>query len=186
METLSQHIATNMQVWEVIKLFNLTRDINEQNIIHKVFDDSPDGPLYDTTTADGAFVLQPKAGSFSELQQIVNNIFGQTEAVKQQKQQQRIEIRNGTNITGLAFTVSEKLKASGYNVPKIGNAPTRDYQKTVVYNLANNPNDQTTLAVAQILKAQVAATIPSWVTATDTPQFNSHNDILIILGQDQK
>ncbi|MFA6215808.1 MAG: LCP family protein, partial [Patescibacteria group bacterium] len=75
MDTLSQHLATNMQVWEIIKFFNLGRDITEQNITRRVLDDSPNGSLYAAMTEGGAFVLRPKAGDFSELKLIAQEVF---------------------------------------------------------------------------------------------------------------
>src|SRR3989338_5017821 len=54
MDTLSQHLATNLKVWEIIRFFNLAKDVAEDNIFHRVFDDNPDGLLYSTFTEDGA------------------------------------------------------------------------------------------------------------------------------------
>jgi hypothetical protein len=100
-------------------------------------------------------------------------------------QPKRIEIQNGTRITGLAYRTSQFLQTSGYQVINIGNAPTRDYQKTVVYDLREN-DPEATKKIADLIKAEVAQIIPNWAKTTTTPLVSQRADILIILGQDQQ
>ncbi len=187
MDTLSQHLQTNLKAWEILRLFQLGKNVEPENIIHRVLDDSPGGLLYAAITEDGAFVLRPKAGDFSELQYIAQNLFDPELAAKQQPK--RIEIQNGTKISGLAVRISQYLQSLGYQITKIGNAPTQDYQKTVIYNLVKQEakdEDQTANILAELLKAEVAPALPEWVSATTSPQVGIGTDILIILGQDQK
>lgn len=190
MDTLSQHLLTNVQGWEILHGFNLGKDINEEDIIRHVFDDSPNGLLVGGTTADGAWVLQPKSGNFNEMRQIVSNIFNttqeaqaQTAEVEQKYTPKVIEVRNGTKIPGLAFKTADMLESQGYKIHKYGNAPTQDYQKTVVYNLITDKNDETASKIAKQLKAEVTTTLPDWVK---TAGGNGEVDIVIVLGQDQK
>lgn len=184
MDTLSEHLATDMKIWEIIRFFNLGKDVDENNITRRVFDDSPDGLLYSMITEGGAFVLQPKAGDFSEIQTIVKNIFNLEMIEKIEPK--RIEIQNGTKITGLAYRTSQYLQSLGYQIIKINNAPTQDYQKTVIYNLNNSTSEQTANNLSDLLGAELAPTIPAWTQSTATPMVGSHTDILIILGQDRK
>ena len=184
MDTLSQHLATDLKVWEILRLFNLGKDVNEENITRRIFDDSPDGLLYSSITAEGAFVLQPKAGNFSELQLVAQNIFEPAKLTAMKPK--LIEIQNGTKISGLAYETSQYLESLGYQVIKISNAPTQDYQKTVVYNLVDDQSDTTATSITQLLTAELAPTIPEWVKATTSPKVSSQTDILIILGQDRK
>ncbi|MFA5021711.1 MAG: LCP family protein [Patescibacteria group bacterium] len=212
MDTLSQHLATNLQVWEIIELYNLGRNIDEQNIINRVVDDSPDGPLYDAITEQGAFVLKPKAGNFSELQEIAQNIFNYS-LVEEEKsvttniepkkvttntntntsstnptiaKPKKIEIQNGTKINGLASRTALYLKSLGYQIVKMGNAPTQDYQKTVIYNLSTDSNNKTAENIAKLLDSEVASALPDWVTSTSTRKVSASAEVLIILGQDRQ
>ena len=184
MDTLSEHLATNLEVWEIIRLFNLTKDIKEENIFHRVLDDSPDGPLYSAITEEGAFVLLPKAGNFSELQFIAKNIFEPKDSPKIRPK--RLEIQNGTKISGLAVQTAQYLESFGYQVIRTKNAPTQDYQKPVVYNLTQNQNDQTAANIAKILKAEFSLAVPNWAKSTTTPEVSSRAEVLIILGEDRK
>lgn len=184
MDTLSQHLATDLKVWEIIRLFNLGKDVDEANVTRRIFDDSPDGLLYSSITAEGAFILQPKAGNFSEMQLIAQNIFEPEKIIALKPK--LVEIQNGTKINGLAFEISQYLESLGYQIVKIGNAPTQDYQKTVIYDLVEESNDATAESIAQVLNSELAPAIPDWIKSTTTPKVSSQADILIILGQDRK
>src|SRR3989344_1205193 len=185
MDAVSAHLATDFEFWEIMRLFKLGQDIDQQNIIHRVFDDSPDSPLYSAITADGAFVLEPKAGNFSEVQNIVQNIFDPELIAK--KQPKKIEIQNGTTIPGLAYQTSPYFQSLGYQVISVKNAPTQDYQQTVIYNKNETAEpDETIKNIAGLIKAQIAPGLPEWVKTTSSLAVNAKTDILIILGQDQK
>ncbi len=183
MDTLSEHIATNFEVWEIIKLANIGRDISEDDITRLVFDDSPDGFLRPLVTEEGAFILTPKSGNFSEMQLAMQYIF-EPEKLESAKPK-LIEIQNGTKVSGLAFNASQYLLSLGYQITRIKNAPTQDYQKTVVYDLVSDETDQTAETIAELFKADIAPTIPDWIHATTTVAVAATTDVLVILGQDR-
>lgn len=190
MDTLSQHLLTNVQGWEILHGFNLGKDIKEENIIRHVFDDSPTGILVGGTTVDGAWVLQPRSGNFNQMREIVANIFqttpqaqAETDKVAEKYEPKVIEVRNGTKIPGLALKTADLLESQGYKINKYGNAPTQDYQKTVVYNLIADKTDETAKKIARQLKAEITTTLPDWVKLAGN---NGQVDIVIVLGQDQE
>lgn len=184
LDTLSQHLATNLEVWELLRLYGITKNIGAENITNRVFDDSPNGPLYAGFTEDGAFVLRPNAGNFSELQNIANNIFD-PEALARSKPRP-IEIQNGTKVEGLAYRTSQYLQSLGYQVIRLKNAPTQDYQKTVIYNLNQDQDPNNTVEnLHSLLNVEVSPSLPSWVTATTSNEVSNNADILIILGADR-
>ncbi|MFA6322745.1 MAG: LCP family protein [Candidatus Buchananbacteria bacterium] len=188
MDTLSQHLLTNIQAWEILKAYDLGKSIKEADIVHHVFDDGPTGSLVQGSSPDGAYILQPKSGNYNEMRMIARNIFDTAAAENQKSATQVIkpktlEIRNGTNITGLAYRTSDYLESLGYKINKFDNAPTRDYKKTVVYNLVTDAKDTTAKKIAEILKADVTTTLPDWVKAAGN---NGQIDIIIVLGQDNK
>lgn len=184
MDTLAQHLSTNLEVWEILKLFNISKKIDEDNITRRVFDDSPDSILHSVITEEGAFVLIPKSGNFSELQLITQNIFN-PEAIAQ-LQPKQIEINNGTLITGLAYRHSEYLQSLGYQITNLKNAPTQDYKKTVIYDLIEDEEDKTAENIAELLEAEISEVVPIWVTSSTSKHISQSTDILIILGQDRK
>jgi len=140
LDAISQHLTTNIKIWEMVKMFNLSKDFDKDSITRRVFNDGPTGELVASFTEEGAFVLSPKTGNFAEIQFIVQNIFDPEAIVKVQPKE--IEINNGTKITGLAFRHSEYLQSLGYQVTNLKNAPTQDYRKTVIYDLIESEDDQ--------------------------------------------
>ena len=95
-----------------------------------------------------------------------------------------IEVQNGTKISGLASKTKTKLQQEGLSVIRTANAPTQDYQKTVVYNIGGTNADAEARKVARLVGATVSTTVPSWVQ--QKKGMNSSTEILIILGTDQQ
>lgn len=210
---LKKNISTNLELWEMLRLASIGRTIDTQNIIQKVLDNSQDGLLYSAITEDGAYVLQPRAGDFSDIQKLAKNIFylennksnTSTNLLQDSKDKQRdtkkeenakIEIQNGTTIEGLARSTSKKLSALGFRIIKIGNAKKQGYEKTVIYDLSNGKNPNTIRLLKEQLNANISVHIPAWLiepaqiidpNLKDQDQditYSSEADILVILGSD--
>lgn len=202
-DALQDNIATNLEIWEIIKLINVAKNINTDKIIHHVLDDSPDNLLYATITPDGAFILKPKTDNWSELSYLAQNIFTANAtnlAVKSIKITSpiKIEIQNGTKKNGLAYKTSLRLDKYGYQTIKIGNAQKQNYNKTIIYDLTEGREPEILKNLKEELNANIALTIPGWLTTslsnpsksllnTKTTQvyknkINSQADFLIILG----
>lgn len=179
-DTLSAHIRTDIEPWEMVQLGKMVEKINSDNIITQVIDDSPDGLLY-AGIVNEAYVLQPKGGDFSQIQYLLDNIFKPEEKLEQRKII-RAEVRNGTTIPGLASTNAEDLKKMGFKILKIGNAPIQDYEKTVIYKLNENTElDQESGFLQNKYSADIITNdIPIWVQDFSDP----NTDFFIVLGSD--
>ncbi|HTW96597.1 MAG TPA: LCP family protein, partial [Candidatus Methylomirabilis sp.] len=81
---LSAHISTNLQPWEIIKLWGEFKDVPKASIISKVLDNSPEGLLYQTINDQGAYVLLPKNGDFTEIKYLAANIFNEAPPVQKE------------------------------------------------------------------------------------------------------
>jgi hypothetical protein len=233
----NEHVSTNLEVWEMLKLGQLAKDIDTTKLLSINLTDGADSFLY-ARNINGAYVLLPRDGSFEKISYNWQNIFNpefssstlnslethwnvdfeKLEKLAQQQEAERrlqeqasstatstdtvatsteplaeekpaedkpqtiaeenanVEILNGTAIAGWATTEKNKLIAAGLTVGKIGNAPTQDYQKILIYDLSgNNP-----LTVAELKK------IYGITASKSKPEtVNSSADILIILGKSQ-
>ncbi len=204
LNAFQNHINTNLQIWEIIKLSHFLSEINLEEVANYVFDDSPQGVLY-AANIDGAYVLQPKTGDFSEMQFITKNIFNLPNSTAKKaaetKENVTLEIRNGTKINGLASKTATKLMGLGYQVIKIDNALKQDYEKTVIYDLTNGAKPKTIEALKELLNANIATELPAWLSGTwqevnqdknqlidqtngDDDKITTNADILIVLGMD--
>lgn len=198
LDSLSDNIRTNMQLWEMKRMFELARTIKHENVASVVLTTGPNGMLVGTTEVLGgvpAAVLRPRTGDYNEIHQLAANIF----AVERQSEiptapaepapspsptptaevvKPKIEIRNGTNITGLAKQTADSLTAKGYEIAGIGNAANRATAKTTVYAL-NNENEEAAKAIAKLLSAQADSGLPAG-------EAKSQAQVLVVLGTDAR
>jgi len=87
-----------------------------------------------------------------------------------------VEVRNGTNIAGLAQKTKDTLTNKNYTVTGIGNAKNRSTEKTTVYALNLTHADEAK-KIAELLHAQADSGLPK-------DEAKSESSILVILGTD--
>ena len=95
-------------------------------------------------------------------------------AATYQAEKARLEIRNGTTVEGWASKEAAKLKAKGFYVAQTGNAATKDYTATKIYDFSGGKYPLTLSALQGIYGASASAAASG---------LKSNNDILIILGK---
>lgn len=195
-EASQSAISTNLEMWEILKLRDLSKDIDSSKIIRQVIDDSPGGLLV-ASNVDGAYVLLPRSGNFGDIQSLVKNIFevSAPPAEEQKPEPTRLEIQNGTKKPGLAGRASQMFTELGYKVVKIGNAKEQNYERTIIYDLTGGKKDDELNFLKQKLDADLALSVSSLLTSSATPTevalqnptggnpSGSNADFLIILGQ---
>ncbi|MFA5124949.1 MAG: LCP family protein [Patescibacteria group bacterium] len=91
-----------------------------------------------------------------------------------QKERARIEVLNGTMITGWAGQEATRLKTKGFNVINSGNAATKGYTTIKIYDLSGGKYQLTTSEL-QIIYGVDATAAPA--------SLKSSADIAIILGK---
>lgn len=185
LDIYQKNISTNLEPWEIYRLIRLERDITDANITTLVLDNHPSSPLYNKIV-NGAYMLLPKDESLEQLKGIVANIFTDMDEFKR-REQVVIDVRNGTFIEGLAARTSERLRQQGYTVANIGNAPKKDYEKTVIYDLTQGQKPNVLEVLRADLRANVTTTLPAWLESADEQgNPNALTDFIIILGTDQR
>jgi polyisoprenyl-teichoic acid--peptidoglycan teichoic acid transferase len=199
------HVETDLSFWEMVKLGRLAPEID--NVNQLVLDTSTESPLY-SSTINGSYVILPKGDDWSDVQYLAENIFttsslsatvaSETPGALELDTSVRLEIQNGTSMTGLAFDTSQLLSSSGFDVITVGNADTRSYTKTLIYDLTNGEKSQALAILKQFFEADVAMSTSGWVYADEvvpreltigTPgeeyiTSSESIDFLIILGED--
>ncbi|MFH1745109.1 MAG: LCP family protein [bacterium] len=189
---LNEHVSTNLKVWEMLKLWDMFKDIQKENITNKVLDNSANSLLIESRNENGAYVLLPRSGDFAEIQYFVNNVF--SDAPKEQKtivakEKSSIEVRNGTWINGLASRVSMDLEKYGFTVVRIGNSSRQNFQKSVIYDLTYGEKAESLEILKAKTNANVSLELPEWL-AEDIKQEVSKEfspiqpDFILVLGQD--
>jgi hypothetical protein len=187
-----------MELWEIVKLAKMMRDIDATALSRYVLDDNPEGPLYASMMplpGGDAYVLLPRRGDWSEVRRIARNIVTYDALPDAtEKPPASIEIRNGTIRPGLAAKTRESLERIGFEVGTIGNAQRQDYKKTVIYDMTNGGDPENLHTLKNFLNAEIALTLPGYlmsdITSTglslsngDIPEMpESGVDFMVILG----
>lgn len=192
MNELRNHVSTNLKIWEMIKLWDLTKDVAKENIINRVLDNSDSGLLIDVRGEDGAYILTPRNGDFTEIQYLANNIF--SDAPPQQKTKVKVEkttleIRNGTWINGLATETALDLEKYGFNISRIGNCSQQNFQKSVIYDLTFGEKMESLSILKEKTKANVSFAMPQWLVDDIKKELADERnpeqpDFVLILGRD--
>ena len=185
----NKDISTNLGSWELLRLWDLSKDVKREQIINKVLSDAPDGFLVSSKGQDGAYILTPRSGNFSEIKNLVQNIFESTnlsvsipEVIEPITDGARVFIANGTWITGLAGKTSSTLGKYQFKVVGTGNAIERNYEQTVIYDLSSGQKNDSLIALKKMTGATQAFNAPSWLEQYKTGDNKS--DFLLILGTD--
>ncbi len=194
-DAVKNSIDTNMEMWEIVRMSHLARDVDTEKIIHQVLSADQDGLLV-AANIDGAYVLEPRAGNFSEIQFLIKNIFNVASEINFEDKAPPtiLEIQNGTKITGLASRTSQMLTKLDYKVSKVSNAVEQNYEKTIIYDLTDGTKNDDLQFLKEKLNAEVSLSTPSWLTDSassgeislfdsSAKETNNLTDFLIILGK---
>lgn len=189
---IQEHFSTNLKIWEIIKLYDIFKNVSSDNVVNKVLDNGPNGLLRDTISESGAYILIPTSGDFAEIQYLVNNIFDDAPRETQTKvkvESSTVEVRNGTWINGLASQAAVDLEKYGFDVIRIGNSSRQNFQKSVVYDLTYGNKIDSLAVLKEKTGANVAFELPDWLIEDIKQELiNESNpiqpDFILILGQD--
>lgn len=162
---LSNHLVTNLEPWELLTLYSMGHNVGESSIIRHAFDASPKGELTEGTSSAGAYILLPKGGDYSRIREVAENIFD-TATTEPTATRPRIEVQNGTNVSGLAATAGADLERLGFTVVNTRNADNRPVTKTVLYDLTAGRNPAALATLQRRFPAEVTTSVPTWLQAS--------------------
>ncbi len=131
-DSIGNNLVTNFSRDEMIKLYSLAKDIQQDKIKSIGLADGDDAVLT-TGNISGASVVLPVAGAgdFSQVQLFVRKNMIDPYVVNEKP---TIALFNGSGRAGLATEQKDLLESYGYKVVAVENAPTQDYVKTMFYD----------------------------------------------------
>jgi len=189
-DTLSEHLSTNLKLWEMVKLWDMFKDVKSGDIINKVLDNSPGGLLVSAISPEGAFILTPKSGDFTEIQYMMENIFSDGPAEKKTEiisEKAIVEVLNGTWINGLASKVSLDLEKLGFDVARVANSSRQNFDTTVIFDLTYGEKANSIKVLKDKLKANVSYGLPDWLKEDLAKYANgqkeTRGDFVVVLGR---
>lgn len=190
LNTVADHAQTDLEAWEIVRLAGMVRDIPADQVVTRVLDSSPNGPLKVATGQDGAFLLVPRADDWSDVRSIAQNLFTESRIAAEQA---TVVIENGTTARGLAEAEGRSLAVLNFNVVRTGNAVGRPVAESILVDFTNGGRPRTVAALAERYGALVTTTAP----ATFNPktrefvrrdagnpknQASGQADLLLIIG----
>ncbi len=190
---LNNNISTNIEIWEMLKLWNLAKEIERSKIKSFVLNDAPDNYLVASRGEDGAFILVPKTGNFNDIKVLIKNIFinedeniennSKQNFIKQIDEDISVAVLNGTWINGLAGKTSAIVKQRGFDIFEVANAYKRDYNQTTLYILNNDSSSENINTLISATQAKKATSIPDWIENIYI-DASSSPDLVLIMGTD--
>lgn len=202
-QALSEHLETDLDIWQVLRLAALAKKIETGKIRQLTLSNAPDGLLASEIGPDGAYLLRPRLGSenFSEIKSVAINLLSENPYVDianssgvekpaaaapepaaaknaaKKKEIIRVAVQNGTPYPGLAARTAAVLAKLSFQVVAVSNAPRRDFETTVIFDISKGEHREAMEELQRELKATVAPALPASLTAPNA-------DFLIIVGAD--
>ncbi len=171
LNTMQDHIQTDLPPGEIVALAQLAYQIPPQNITQGTIDLSLAPQSY---TAEGSWVMLPEKPSIKEF--MASRMVPPTgEEIALADEGARIAIDNGTTIEGFASQMADRLKSRGYAVVDVGKADTLDHTKTTIVSYAGDSFTLESLCQYFGISRDSVAYQPDW---------SSSVAIRIILGTD--
>jgi len=75
LDILGRNVRTDMGANEIQQMISFAAKADASSIKTRIFDTTPEGFLYSTYADNGAYILLPKSGDYSEIQNACKNIF---------------------------------------------------------------------------------------------------------------
>ncbi len=168
----SDHVRTDFTQDELLALAELVKDMDLSKTVSKVLSNGTDGELV-SDSSSGTYLLLPKDGDWTAIKRIAHEIFTDPDL---KKENAKIEVINGTAISGQAKKLADTLISYNYSVVSIINGDKT--QKTVINDYSNGK------------KAVTVAFLEKRLGVVAKKVSNSSNsegiDISIVIGDDYK
>ncbi|NCU44688.1 LytR family transcriptional regulator, partial [Candidatus Falkowbacteria bacterium] len=191
-----EHVATNLQPEELVSVWQLAKDVSQSQIASVTIDNSPTGLLRDVIGTDGAYILAPITGDFSQIIAKFNTALNtpSSPVVADQtttkdpniptkgitataslenlptKAEAKLDIRNSTTINGLAGRTKTRLQQYGFAITNTSNTQHKNLAQTTIYDLTYGAKTDDLALLQNKTKAIIATDIPDWL-ATETSQL---------------
>jgi LCP family protein required for cell wall assembly len=185
---LGESVRTDIAFGDIDRFISLSKEVDMQNITNVVADAWQSGSLlkvsHVTVGSVQAFILVPRVGNYSEIQDLAQNIFNQNELKKRQDaivaEKARIAIVNRSGNNQLASKIqkllTDKLDMGSVRIAAKTTGPIA--QQTTV---TDNSNGAKLFTLDELVK-KLPATVADQSMATGAT--STGDDIMITLGSD--
>lgn len=176
MDAFGDHVATDLSLDDAMRLLSIGKSIGGSFESIDLADRTK--PLVATGMVNGQSVVVPSAGDedYSQIQALVRGKLRDGYLVRENP---TVNVLNGTETPGLAGQKADQLKTYGYNVGTVADAPTHNYEKTVIVDLTKGKKPYTKNYLEKRFGVKVTTSLPDQTIQPGTADF------VIILGQNE-
>jgi LCP family protein required for cell wall assembly len=176
MSAFGNNVQSDISISDMTRMASIMKKVPSSQIQSVGLTDGTNS-FVTTGNINGMSVVMPKAGleDYSKIQEYIRSKLKDGYIAKENA---NITILNGSGTAGLATTKAEELKSYGYNVGKVDNAPTDDYEQTKIIDLSGGSKKYTLNYLKNRLNVDSVGTqLPAGIVANGA-------NIVIILGSD--
>ena len=186
LQTLSEHVVTNISLTEILKFISLAQSVDTTAIKQHVLTNAEDD-LLQNVTENGAFLLQPRGGDYVAIHTLVNDMFDR--AVHEVPRAPEpgpppsalsIGVYNGTWNAGLATRWQKWLQEQGFAVPAVGNTTVRPIKETMLL-LTDEKEKKKAEPLIDVFGAPL-----TMATGTPLIEETPNVDVLVLLGGEMR
>lgn len=176
MNTFGNHVSTDFSIGDLIRLTSILKGADMSKMTSIGLADPPNNYVR-TDAMNNQSVVRPTAGfgDYSEIQAYIRNTLRDPYLAKENAS---LMVLNGTSQAGLAGTKAAELQSYGYNVTKVGDAPTQTYAKTTVVDMTAGKKPYTKNYLEKRLGVKIVTKLP------DAAIQAQGADFVIILGDE--
>ncbi|HYH74461.1 MAG TPA: LCP family protein [Candidatus Saccharimonadales bacterium] len=176
MDDFGDHVATDLSINDAVQLSGIGKKVGGN--IESIGLADVGKSFVTTGMISGQSVVLPiaGAGNYSEIQTYVRSKLKDGYIGKENA---NITVLNGTTMSGLAGQKAEQLKTYGYNIGTVADAPTQDYQETVIVDLTKGKKPYTKNYLQKRYNVKVTSKLPDQTIQPGNASF------VIILGSNE-
>ncbi|MCL2174293.1 LCP family protein [Candidatus Saccharibacteria bacterium] len=174
LDALGDNLRTNFKTSEVQTLLELARNIKSNDMISLPLINREDGGsnLVMTGMSGEVSIVRPIRGLY-DYSEIIDYVARSTSANPVTREAAKIDVLNGSTQVGLAQNQADELKAAGYLINKVTNAPTAISDPVKIYQI-NTSKTATAAALekyfgVKVIRGQLAG-------------YDSAADFVIVVG----
>lgn len=176
-KAFGDNIHVDMSLKDATRLYGIIKKVPDNKTVSLGLADAPNN--YVTTgTLAGQSIALPTAGLFNydAIQAYVRTQLKDPYMIKENA---TVEVLNGTPTEGFASSRANDIKALGYNVTQVGNAPNTNYVQTTLVDMTHGKKSHTRKSLEQRLGLSATTELP------DNSIKANGADFVIILGSDE-
>lgn len=179
LDNFSDHFKTNLQPFEMLRVYNLVKDTKAEDILPVSLDPSTGLICPEIDPVTSAYILSPCRGKTkADIQKFAANLFTVGRLIKEGA---RVEFQNSTKVAALAQRAKAELLPYDQNAITANFPGKEQYEKTIIFDLSGGQKTFTLDYLKSKLQAVVDVNYP-YPDKLAAPK----PDFVVVLGQNDK